>query len=57
MVEKALLGLDVSDARSRAIVRDMVANLEQDAETLSRARLVKAILGVRSCPSHSIGKY
>ncbi len=50
LVEKALLGLDVSDARSRVIVRDMVANLEQDAETLSRARLVKAILGGEELP-------
>ncbi|MGB9828230.1 MAG: hypothetical protein ACPLSM_06910 [Thermosphaera sp.] len=50
LVEKAFLGLDVGDARSRVIVRDMVANLEQDAEMLSRTRLVKTVLGGEELP-------
>jgi len=50
VVERALIGLDVSDNRSRIIVKDMIANLEQDAELLSRTRLVKAILGGEETP-------
>lgn len=50
LVEKAFLGLDVGDARSRVIVKDMVANLEQDAEMLSRTRVVKTVLGGEELP-------
>ena len=50
VVERALIGLDVSDNRSRIIVKDMIVNLEQDAELLSRTRLVKAVLGGEEMP-------